>query len=192
MKNKEILIGVLLGDGNLQTYTNGNTWRARLIQGDKNKEYLFHLYEVFKQYVKTPPRSITDKNGHIRWYFNTTVLKDGKELGELFYKKKGGIWKKSLSPKLIEEITPKSIAYWYMDDGNLKKVKNTLSYRICTDSYTIEELKILGEVLKKYEIEISYHKQRPGQYRIYIPTKYKERFKELIESYVVETMKYKL
>ncbi len=189
-KQREILIGTLLGDGNLQTFTNGNTWRARFIQ--KNKSYLWHLYEELKNIVGTQPREIDDGNGNKRWYFNTLVLKDGKELAELFYKKKGGKWKKVISEKLIDEVTPRSLAYWYMDDGNLKKVKNTISYRLCTDSYSLIELHILREVLRRYGIEVAYHKQRENQYRIYIPTKYKETWKNLIKGYIVEEMLYKI
>lgn len=55
-KLKEILFGTLLGDGRLQTYTGGRTWRVRFLQSSKNKDYLFHLYDVFKRYVKTAPK----------------------------------------------------------------------------------------------------------------------------------------
>jgi len=38
-----VLIGTLLGDSSLQTYTDGKTWRARFLQGDLNKEYLLYV-----------------------------------------------------------------------------------------------------------------------------------------------------
>lgn len=52
---RSVLIGTLLGDASLQTYTQGKTWRARFIQGDLHKSYLFHLYDLFQDYVTTPP-----------------------------------------------------------------------------------------------------------------------------------------
>jgi len=62
-----VLIGTLLGDSSLQTYTDGNTWRARFLQGDLHKDYLFHIYEIFKDYVKTPPKLSDDGLGNKRW-----------------------------------------------------------------------------------------------------------------------------
>ena len=42
---KDLLFGSLLGDGNLQTNSNGKTWRYRAIHKSQHKEYLFHKYE---------------------------------------------------------------------------------------------------------------------------------------------------
>jgi hypothetical protein len=46
---KEIMIGLLLGDGNLQTFSkNGNTWRLRILQGGENHfDYIQHLRLLF-------------------------------------------------------------------------------------------------------------------------------------------------
>ena len=48
-KIKEIMIGLLLGDGNLQTFSKtGKTWRLRLIQGGENHfDYINHLRLLF-------------------------------------------------------------------------------------------------------------------------------------------------
>lgn len=40
---EEILVGTLLGDASMQTYTDGRTWRVRYIQ--KDEAYIQHLYE---------------------------------------------------------------------------------------------------------------------------------------------------
>jgi hypothetical protein len=43
------MIGLLLGDGNLQTFSkNGNTWRLRILQGGENHfDYIQHLRLLF-------------------------------------------------------------------------------------------------------------------------------------------------
>jgi hypothetical protein len=51
-EQQEVLVGSLLGDANLQTETNGQTWRLRIIQ--KDKDYLFHKYEIFQ--MRFPPK----------------------------------------------------------------------------------------------------------------------------------------
>jgi hypothetical protein len=144
-KQKEILFGTLLGDASLQTYTNGRTWRARFIQGDVHKEYLFHLYGIFEDLVGTAPKDITDKQGSQRWYFNTRVVDGLYEFGEMFYLKK-----RKIVPgynHLEEYLTPRALAYWYQDDGSLKS--NAKAHYLCTDNFTLNELKCLSEFFSR-------------------------------------------
>lgn len=189
-EEKEILFGTLLGDSNLQTYTGGKTWRARFIQSNAHKDYLFHLYDIFKPIVKTSPRQswLWLESGESRWTFNTSVLPLDLEFGKIFYLKN-----KKIVPSneyLDLYLTPRAIAYWFMDDGSLKS--NCKAYILCTDSFKLDDLKRIGEIFKnKYDIKISFHKQRLN-YRIYIPRKEYNKFKNLIEEYVHPSMKYKL
>lgn len=191
---KEILFGTLLGDANLQTYTGGKTWRIRFIQSNINKSYLFHLYYVFEEFVKTPPKLSYLKSGHSRWTFNTTVQPIALEFSKIFYNNK----KNKILPSkemLMKYLTPLAISYWYMDDGSLKS--NCLSYYLCTDSFKLSELKILKEVFKeKYDIDINFHKtsvqKEQRGYRIYIPKRESYKFYKLIEKYIHRDMKYKL
>jgi hypothetical protein len=46
---KEIMVGLLLGDGNMQTFTQeGKAWRLRILQGGENHfEYIKHLRYLF-------------------------------------------------------------------------------------------------------------------------------------------------
>lgn len=181
----EILFGSLLGNCNLQTYTGGKKWRAKFIHKDKN--YLFHLYDIFKSLVKTSPKEIKLESGESNWMFNTSVLPIEIELGKVFYLKN----KKILPSKeyLDLYLTPRAIAYWFMDVGYLKL--NYKSYILCTDSYKLNELKRIEELFKnKYNIKISFLKKR-FIYRIYIPKKEYIKFKNLIEPYIYESMKYK-
>lgn len=189
---KLILIGSLLGDANLQTFTNGKSWRIRFIQGDCHKEYLFHLYSIFASVVNTPPKSITDKYGNTLWYFNTLVISNIDPIPSLFYRKKGSKWIKFISPDLVSLLEPISLSYWFMDDGSLKQVKTTKGFILCTDSFHFHELKYLDSFFrKKHGIYISYHKQREN-YRIYIPTRYFGKFRTLIKPWIHSSMIYKL
>jgi hypothetical protein len=53
---QEIIIGSGLGDLNIQKqYIKGNT-RLRFEQGLLNKEYLLHLYDLFKDYCSSEPK----------------------------------------------------------------------------------------------------------------------------------------
>lgn len=193
---KQILFGILLGDANLQTYTGGKNWRIRFLQSDKNKDYLFHLYHVFNEYVKTPPKKSYTKKSKIlsynkiysRWSFNTTVQPIALEFSKLFYNNN----KKHMPSKeyLLKYLTPLAIAYWFMDHGSLKS--NCSSYYLCTDNFKLNELKLVKEVFKqKYNIDINFHKKRLN-YRVYIGTRESKKFYNLIEKYICKSMRYKL
>jgi hypothetical protein len=185
---REILFGVLLGNASLQTYTGGKTWRIRFAQGNLNKKYLFHLYDVFKKYVNTPPKQVL--NG--TWTFNTTVSLVGLKFSKFFYSRFGGKYKKVMPSKetLNKYLTPIALSYWFMDNGSLKS--NSQSYYLHTDCFELDELKVLREVLKeKYDLDVSFHKQRLN-YRVYIPRREYKKFYNLIEKDVHISMRDKL
>ncbi len=48
---------MLLGDACLETQNDGRTYRLKIEQSLKHQAYLFHLYELFKDWVLTQPRS---------------------------------------------------------------------------------------------------------------------------------------
>ena len=45
---KEILVGILLGDAHLETQNFGKTFRLKFSQSVKHQAYVFHLYEIWK------------------------------------------------------------------------------------------------------------------------------------------------
>jgi hypothetical protein len=45
---KEILIGLILGDAHLEKSLNGYSYRLKIEQSVKKKEYIFHLFNIFK------------------------------------------------------------------------------------------------------------------------------------------------
>jgi len=45
---REILIGIILGDGHLEQSLNKFSYRLKIEQSEKKKEYIEHLYEIFK------------------------------------------------------------------------------------------------------------------------------------------------
>jgi len=162
-QQKDLLIGTLLGDGNLQTETSGRTWRYRALHKAEHKEYLFHKYSVLQPLCKSPPiyAAIVDSRTNKlcqRWYFNTTVNNSLRHYGNLFYSfdPKTNKLVKNV-PKNIELfLTPRAIAYWYMDDGSLKWLGKSNAMRICTESFSKEGLFRLQTALKnRFNLETS-------------------------------------
>src|SRR6266487_4016314 len=73
-QQQEILIGLLLGDGCLETANGGRTYRLKVEQSSSHQAYVQHLYEAFKEWVLTPPRPRqVDSRGYMseNWLFQT-------------------------------------------------------------------------------------------------------------------------
>ena len=189
----EILVGILLGDASLQTESNGRTYRLRISQSEQHKDYLFHLYEKFKNLTDSPPvqyQFVDLRNPgktYTRWSFSTTQHNCFRFYGQQFY---GG--KKKKVPKLIHRwLTGTAIAYWYMDDGAQKWKGKSLAMRFCTDSFTKSDVQLLADVLKqKFQLKTSLQKQRDG-WRIYISSCSYQIIKDLIFDDVELSMRYK-
>ena len=71
----EVLIGLLLGDLSAERAKPTHNTRLRFEQSlNKNEQYLYHLYDIFKEFVAQPPRSPSRKNhkknkSHLFLYF---------------------------------------------------------------------------------------------------------------------------
>ena len=248
---REILVGTLLGDAHLRANKKKSKYQYVVLQSGAHKEYVFHLYEIFKNYTSTPPKEYTFKDKrfpgklYTRWSFYTTyqecfrfyahqfytdVIKEDsfsspqndKYVEKFFFEKKlkgsllkKGILKKRVKniidkdkqegqidhivykkrkivPKLIHKwLTPRAIAYWYMDDGAQKWKGRSLGVRFCTDNFSLSEIQTLAQVLiLKYLLKISFQKKGTNS-RIYVSSDSYKDMKNLIGDFLIKSMLYK-
>ena len=193
LKQCQVLVGILLGDASLQTESGGKTYRLRICQGEKHKEYLFHLYDLFENFTKSPPiknSSIDKRTGktYVSWCFATTQQPCFRFYGQQFYDQNG----RKKVPKIIGKLLkPSSIAYWYMDDGAQKWKGKSRGVRFCTDSFQHREVQFLAEILEeRYGLKASL--ERKGKFRrIYMSTKSYDILKDLIFEFLIPSMHYK-
>lgn len=203
----EVLIGLLLGDGSLKpSESKKNTGRPatfclRVSQANtqEKKAYVFHLYEIFKNLTLSCPTLVSfedernPKKKYQRWSFSTQQLPCFRFYGHQFYNKNGdGEQIKVIPKQIFKWLTPRAIAYWYMDDGAAKWQGHSLSMRFCTDCFSLSEVNLLRKVLQdKYSIHCTNQKQRKG-YRIATAEETSQRLIDLIFDHVLEEMRYKL
>lgn len=193
LNQKEALVGLLLGDGNLQTESNGRNYRLRICQSEEHKDYVFHLYELFKNVTTSPPilgNSVDKRKGktYRSWSFSTTQQSCFPYYGQQFYDQK----KEKRIPKIIGRLLkPRSIAYWYMDDGAQKWMNMSKGVRFCTDNFQHSQVKFLAQIIQdKYQLKTSLQKQRKN-YRIYVSSHSHKLLKELIWDHFIPSMRYK-
>ena len=193
-RQRSIIVGTLLGDGHLETTDKGRTYRLKITHSVRQKEYIEWLYEELKNLIRTPPQRKTKEGAnkiYEEYWFNTYSLGPLRFYGQQFY-----AGRDKIVPKIIGKlIDPLAMAVWFMDDGSYKSNRHK-TYIIHALSFKKKDLELLCEVLeKKYGIKTSLHKQHyksSVKWRLYVLSRSAERFKNLIEPYIVPSLKYKL
>ena len=190
-EQRETLVGLLLGDACLETQNRGRTYRLKVEQSDDHADYVHHLYSVFQPWVLTPPRSRShsDSQGqdHLSWNFQTLSHSAFRFYAHQFY---GGQQKRV--PKLIHRwLTPRGLAYWFMDDGSMKS-EQSKGVLLNTHSFLTDDVSRLVQVLhSEFSLAASVRKQREFL-QIYISGHSLETFHRHVDLYLIDSMRYKL
>ena len=189
-KQREILVGLILGDGHLETLNNGRTYRLKVEHSLKQREYLDWLYYNFKDWVNKAPevRKRTSLGKIIETYgFTTYTSGILRFYAQQFYQNG-----RKIIPRIIDKlITPQSLAIWFMDDGSIKsKAHKTLL--IHTQGYLKNDLGLITKVLeRKFGLKIGLQKQY-DKWRLYVYSESADNFKKIIMPYILPSMQYKL
>ena len=187
----EIIIGLMLGDLFAEKRNPNSNTRLQFKQSIKNKEYIEHLYSLFKDYCNSEPKvtsSVDNRPGkkelNVSIKFWTQSLPCFNQFRELFYDDSGN---KFIPLNLESLISAKSLAYWAMDDG----YKTTNGFYFCTESYTLEDNHKLSQILKnRFNLECGVHKHTNG-HRLYVFSSSKDILLELVKPYLIEHFYYK-
>ncbi len=189
-RQKEILIGLILGDGHLERLYTPILGRLKVEHSYKQKEYVDWIYEEFRNWIRSKPKSKRKKVWN-KTYLNYGFITYGHrllgEFQEKFYRKK----KKIIPNDLEKDITPLGLAIWYMDDGSIKSRKHKGLF-LNTQGFREDDVKRLQEVLKvKFGISSTTRKEKNGK-QIYLGGKSGEKFIALIKPHIISSMKYKI
>ncbi len=162
---REIVVGVLLGDAHLETQNGGLSYRLKIEQGHRHAEYVRHLYSELREWVLTPPKQKMGRTKGVitlNLAFQTVSHEELASYGSSFYRAR-----RKVVPERIREITTaRTLAYWFMDDGSI-------------------------DVLEGFGLEAWERRQSDGL-QIYVSGDSYERFTELVDPYVIEAMRYKV
>lgn len=165
---REVGVGVMLGDASLQSQDGGKSYRLKFLQGDQHRKYLDHLCEIFFEWILSPPapqhRRARDGKILKAWRVQTISHPAVLPLAKIFLDGRG---KKISPPDIVNNYcTPRALAYWLMDDGGLLAPKrrgvvlHTQGLLRCTGT----EVHSLVEGLKKvYNLHcwVGENKNRP-------------------------------
>ena len=183
---RSLVVGMLLGDGHLETSNGGRTYRLKVEHSMIQKEYTDWLYDQLKDLVRQPPKEKIRKD-HNSYWFNTYSLGLFRFYAQQFYVGK----QKRIPPLIHKLLDPLALAVWFMDDGSFKSRYHS-TYIIHTLGYTKHDLELVKKTMKGvYGIEVGLHKQY-DKYRLYVYSASAQTFKELMQPYIVPSLAYKL
>ncbi len=202
-EQREVLVGLMLGDGHLGTQDGGRTWRLVYSQSrERHGAYLEQVYGVFAGWALSPPALIrgvpSPKNpapGRYRTKdrlkFTTIAHSSLRFYGKAFYRDSVKVIPKGIGRLL----TARGLAYWYMDDGSIKS-RQSKGLILNTHSFSLAEVNLLCGVLgDKFGLRATPRPQRLAsgavRHQIYISGESYEVARELILPHLLPEMMYK-
>jgi hypothetical protein len=190
-EQREVLVGLLLGDVCLESQNRGRTYRVKVEQSAEHEPYLRHLYGLFRPWVLSPPyqRQASARNGSATtsWAFNTVSHAAFRFYAHQFYGEQG-----KQVPNLIHRwLTPRGLAHWFMDDGSMKSSQSK-GVIFNTQGFTKPNVEQLALVLQaRFALQAKARRQ-PDGHQIYVSGSSYERVVELIGPHLIDEMRYKL
>jgi hypothetical protein len=185
---KSMILGSLLGDSSMTNDSNGITFSSS--HSDKQKEYL-----DLKSKILTPFYIYTDivKSGYgslmnrIK-FSNTECL---ESIAECTYS-----GEKVVTESWLNDLTPISLAFWYMDDGSISygnKEKQRPRAILHTEGFSLESKNnIINYFSKVYNISSVLQKDSRGYVSIRFNADDAEKFWGIVAPYMHRSMEYKL
>ena len=113
--------------------------------GIAQKAFLYHLYDLFRAFISSPPRIQTriDKcNGKEYQSIEVQTLSYVcfKFFQDRFYvKSPSGTWTQIVPSTIGDYLDAVALAYWIMCDG----YQHSSGPILCTDSFTLKEVQLL-------------------------------------------------
>lgn len=189
-RQREILTGLLLGDGHLETQNDGRTYRLKVEQAVRKKEYVDWLFQEFQDFVRTEPKEKEKTRNESQTKnvgFSTLSVGNFRFHAQQFYQ-----GKEKVVPKRIDKLlSPLALAVWYMDDGSQKSSLHRARI-LNTQGFRKQEIEHLIQILEKnFHLQAKLRSQKDG-YQIYIAAVFADRLKQIIEEHTVPCMRYKL
>jgi hypothetical protein len=194
-KQRELIIGSLLGDGTMRLGKNAQNVNFKVEHGLAQKEYVVWKYQILKQFVFTEPKISYryDEEGNRyekSWWFRTIRHPFFTKIYREFYRGNGYRNGRKVIPKgLKNEFTSLVLAVWIMDDGSFSRNKIDIS----TYSFSLKEINILQRHFKDiFNIKMNYYRDRDKGYRMYCNQEETQKLIKIISPYIIPSMMYKI
>lgn len=190
-KQKDVLIGMILGDAYLQKTGKQNA-RLRLEHGISQEEYLKWKVNILKNYFQSKIQFLERTNPIWKRTYNYVRIQSESspefgKLQRLFYKES-----KKVIPETIISLfkSPLSLAIWFMDDGYYYQ-RDKISY-IYIPNFDEESIKFLLNGLKVNFNLLPKLKYKKNGLVLIFNVSETQKLVDLIKQFIIPSMRYKI
>ena len=159
-----VVVGILLSDGWVIMCKGAVNPRLGFKQSLDKSSYVWDVFLTLSPFCQSLPNYLLNKrnkNTYHSFNFFTRSLPCLKELYSLFYCEN----KKVIPANIYNLLSPVALAHWIQGDGQRKRS----GLVICTDSYTLQDVvRLVNVLIIRYNLICTLIETNPGQYRIYI------------------------
>ena len=188
-RQKQILTGMLLGDAHLERQAGALTARLKIEHSLVQSTYVEWKFREWRDWVRTPPRARVRRNRlgtqSTNIGFTTLSHVEFERFRLRFYRDRRKVVPEDL------ELTPLSMAVWFMDDGSRKSGQCRGLY-LNTQSFTAAEVDLLQEVIRRDGGVLTTVRQQRDGLQIYVPAPSASAFAAYITGDLLPSMRYKL
>lgn len=184
-----VIIGLVLSDGWLSIpRPDRKNARLGLKQSSDKAYYVWFVFNILSHYCTRYPYLVKGSRLGTLTYglkFVTQILPCFTELHSLFY------WSglKRIPENIYEILTPVALAHLIMGDGSVQRH----GLIICTDSYSIEDVvRLINVLIIKYRVDCTIRNPKVNQYRIYIRERSMPHIRQIVKLHMCPTMLFKL
>ena len=190
-KQKDVLIGMILGDAYLQKTGKQNA-RLRLEHGIGQEDYLLWKVNFLKNYFQSKIQFLERANSiwkrtykYVR--IQSTSSPEFGKLQRLFYKDS-----KKVIPETIKNLfkNPISLAIWFMDDGYFYQ-RDKMSY-IYIPNFDKESMGYLLNALKSNFNLLPIPKQKKKGFVLIFNVSETQKLVNIIKKFIIPSMRYKI
>ena len=185
----QVLLGTALGDSHIR-HTGEASRVVELSHCEAQREYLEYKASLFGSIFVSSKSSKGGYAGSTTQYRG--YLRPTPSISDFIIKHCEVDGKREITEAWVNALTPLSLAFWYMDDGNCHfTTKQRPNIRLATNRFSEAEVKLLtGALMDKFNLESSVHFSK-GWY-IQLSADATATFFSLIFPFICECMKYKM
>lgn len=186
-KQKQFIIGHILGDGGIYSYGKNQLPRLTIGQSIKQEAYFDWKVKLMSPFIMKSYRNEDKRGNSIMMHCSTIVHPELVKYRKMFYSDK-----KIVPEDIALHLEPLSLAVFVMDDGNL----NGPNIRISTMGFGHKDHVILKDAFKsKFNINLKiapFNYKGKAYLQLWFSKKNSLLLKEIIGENVIKSMRYKL
>jgi len=183
---KEVLYGSILGDDCLYRFKTSNYASLIVYHSSAQKYYAQLKFDIWKSFILKNKLTKRKRINGTRYSFCTGGHPEFELIRKLSYVNKT----KVVDIRLLNKLTPISLAFWFQDDGSRCKNKGLALH---TNSFQLNEVKLICSWMwDKLKIVCKPQKRADNQWVVFFSNKTSEKFAQIILPWTMPKMRYKL